>query len=104
MLMEECRYGESIFGFWVMHALVVNWISVRLLDKRLQGQKIIPKWNARPQLQIYLGHSHCHAASVALVLNTKTFHVSPQYYIAFDDDFLTIPKLAAEDIPLKHLN
>ena len=70
-----------------------------VLDERLQGQNIIPKWDPRSQFRIYLGHSPCHAGSVALVLNPKTFHVSPQYHLAFDDDFLTAPYLATEDVP-----
>ena len=53
-----------------------------VLDERLQGQHIIPKWDPRSQLKIYLGHSPCHAGSVALILNPRTFHVSPQYHIA----------------------
>ena len=70
-----------------------------VLDERLQGYKIIPKWDPRSQLRIYLGHSPCHAGSIALVLNPKTFHVSPQYHLAFDDDFSTVPYLASEDVP-----
>ena len=32
-------------------------------------------------------------------MNPKTFHVSPQYHLAFDDDFSTVNYLATEDVP-----
>ena len=70
-----------------------------VLDEKLQSSKIIPKWDPRSQLRIYLGHSLCHAGSVALVLNPKTLHVSPQYHIVFDDAYSTVPFLASEDVP-----
>ena len=40
---------------------------------------------------MYLGHSPCHADSVALVLNPRTLHVSPQFHVVFDNDFTTVP-------------
>lgn len=50
----------------------------------------IGKWMSRARLGIYLGMSPKHARSVALILNPRTGHVSPQYHIKFDDDFKTI--------------
>ena len=65
---------------------------VFILDSRLQsGIKAIPKWEPRSRVGIYLGHSPCHAGSVALVLNPRTMHVSPQYHLVFDDTFSTVP-------------
>ena len=60
-----------------------------VLDDGLQddGSKI-PKWDPRSRLGIYLGQSSWHTGNVALVLNPKTLHVSPQYHVVFDDDFL----------------
>ena len=72
--------------------------SFYVLDEKLQSTNIIPKWDPRSQLHIYLGRSPCHAGPVALVLNPNTFHVSPQYHIVFDDDFSTVPFLASEDV------
>ena len=40
---------------------------------------------------IYLGHSSCHTGLVAFVLNLATGLVSPQYNLAFDDNFYTVP-------------
>ena len=54
-----------------------------------------PKWNPRARVGIYLGHSPCHAGSVAMVLNPRTLHVSPQYHVVFDDTFSTVPFLRA---------
>ena len=70
-----------------------------VLDARGQNGNMIPKWDPRSRLGIYVGHSPCHARSVALVLNPKTLYVSPQYHVAFDDDFSTVPFLASTDVP-----
>ena len=48
---------------------------------------------------IYVGRSPFHAGSVALVLNPRTGHVSPQYHVVFDDDFTTVPYLNSMDVP-----
>ena len=40
-----------------------------------------PKWDPKARVGIYLGHSPIHAGSVALVLNPRTLHVSPQFHI-----------------------
>ena len=60
-----------------------------ILDRDLQTGSIIPKWEPRSRLGVYLGHSPCHAGSVALILNPKTLHVSPQFHVAYDDSFST---------------
>ena len=70
-----------------------------VLDEKLQSNNIFLKRDPRSLLLIYLGHSPYHAGSVALVLNPKTLHVSPQYHIVFDNDFSTVPFLASEDVP-----
>ena len=56
-----------------------------------------PKWDPRSHIDIYLGHSPCHAGSVALVLNLKTGLVSPQFHLVFDDEFTTVPYLNSTD-------
>ena len=70
-----------------------------MLDSRAQTGQMVPKWDPRSRLGIYVGHSPCHAGSVALVLNPQTLHVSPQYHKVFDDEFSTVPFLASEDVP-----
>ena len=59
----------------------------------------IPKWDPRARAGIYLGHSPCHAGSVALVLNPHTLRVSPQFHIVFDDEFSTVPFMQNGEIP-----
>ena len=73
---------------------------IYVLDAGLQdaGPKI-PKWDPRARLGVSLEQSPCHAGSVALVLNPRTLHVSPQYHVVFDDDFSTVSFLITDDIP-----
>ena len=61
-----------------------------VLDNALQGNHGAPKWKQRARLGVYLGPSPNHARSVALVLNPRTGHVSPQFHVKFDDFFETV--------------
>ena len=61
-----------------------------VLDNALQSGQGIPKWKQRARLGIYLGPSPSHARSVALILNPRTGHVSPQFHVKFDDFFETV--------------
>ena len=67
-------------------------------DLQTAGSQI-PKWDPRARLGIYLGHSPCHAGSIALVMNPRTLHVSPQFHVVYDDDFTTVPAMRSGDIP-----
>ena len=58
---------------------------IYVLDNALQSGQRSPKWKQRSRLGIYLGPSPSHARSVALVLNSRTDHVSPQFHVKFDD-------------------
>ena len=60
---------------------------------------MIPKWDPRARVGIYLGHSPCHSGNVALVLNPKTLRVSPQFHLVFDDEFSTVPFMRNGEIP-----
>ena len=60
---------------------------------------MIPKWDLRARVGIYLGHSPCHAGSVALVFNLKTLRISPQFHLVFDDKFATVPFMRNGEIP-----
>ena len=71
---------------------------VFVLTEKAQGGKS-PKWEPKSRVAIYLGHSPTHAGSVALVLNPRTLHVSPQYHIVFDDNFSTVPSMVNGEIP-----
>ena len=66
---------------------------VYALDSRAQsaGGPGPPKWEPRSHIGMYLGHSPFHAGSVAFVFNPRTGHVSPQYHVVFDNNFLTVP-------------
>jgi hypothetical protein len=56
----------------------------------MQSGNKLPKWEVRSRIGIYLGMSIQHARSVALVLNLKTGHVSPQFHVTFDPKFETV--------------
>jgi hypothetical protein len=72
-----------------------------VLDSRLQsGIAGPPKWEPRSRLGIYVGHSPSHADYVALVLNPRTGHVSPQYHVVFDDLFTMVAYMKKSEAPL----
>ncbi len=71
-----------------------------VLDSCLQsGVGSAPKWEPRSRLGIYVGHSPSHAGLVALVLNPRTGHVSPQFHVVFDDHFATVPFMEKNEVP-----
>jgi hypothetical protein len=73
---------------------------VFVLDERLQSSVGgIPKWEPRARVGVYLGQSPCHAGNVALVLNPRTLHVSPQFHVVFDDEFSTVKYMNNGEIP-----
>ena len=72
---------------------------VYILDEANQGAIGTPKWEPRSHIGIYLGHSPQHAGSVALVLNLRTGHVSPQYHIIYDDECSTVPYFSGAETP-----
>ena len=72
---------------------------VYILDAVNQEAIGTPKWEPRSHIGIYLGHSPCHAGTVALVLNLATGLVSPQYHVVFDDKFSTVPYLQSSTPP-----
>ena len=61
-----------------------------VLDNALQSGQGAPKWKECSRLGVYLGPSPNHACSIALVLNPRTGHVSPQFHVKFDDFFETV--------------
>ena len=67
---------------------------VFVLDKKNQSSSIgTPKWESRSRAGIYLGYSKDHTGNVAMVLNLRTRHISPQFHLIFDDTFSTVPYL-----------
>ena len=71
---------------------------VFVLNEKAQNGKS-PKWEPRSRVAIYLGHSPTHAGSVAMVLNPRTLHVSPQYHVVFDDNFSTVSSMVNGEVP-----
>ncbi len=61
-----------------------------VLDNKMQSGQKLPKWEVRSRMGVYLGMSMQHARTVALVLNLKTGHVSPQFHVTFDPKFETV--------------
>ena len=71
-----------------------------VLDTRLKsGLSTSPKCEPRSRVGIYIGNSSAHAGTLALVLNPRTGHVSPQLYIVFDDLFITVPSTNKSQLP-----
>ena len=69
------------------------------LDSTTQDNGKIPRWNERVRVGACAGRSPQHAGNVALVLNLKTGHVSPQFHVVFDDYFETIDDLHNGVVP-----
>lgn len=63
---------------------------VYTLDSALTAGKVLPKWEDRARVGIYLGPSPRHSRLVSLVLSLTTGLVSPQYHMVFDDHFQTV--------------
>ena len=61
-----------------------------VLDNALQSGQGVSKWKQHACLGVYLGPSPSHARTVALVLNPRTGHISPQFHIKFDDFFESV--------------
>jgi hypothetical protein len=71
-----------------------------VLDHRLQsGNGAVPTWEPCAQISIYVGCSPSHASNVALVLNPRTGHISPQFHVVYDDDFTTVQYLCTGTVP-----
>ncbi len=79
--------------------------SCYVLDHRLlSGIGKVPKWKPHARMGIYVGRSPSHASNVALILNPRTGHVSPQFHVVFDDDFTTVQYLCTGMVPSHRVN
>ena len=56
------------------------------------------KWDERSKMGIYLGPSPVHNKNVALIMDTDSGLVSPQFHVLFDNEFRTVSN--DESIPL----
>ena len=60
---------------------------VSVLEGRVQSSsKDLPKWEPRARIGACLERSPLHVGNLALSLNPSSEHVSPQYYVIFDDE------------------
>ena len=75
---------------WRLEHFRVFGSPVYVLDKRLQDGDSLPKWKARSWLGVYIGPSLVHAGSVPVIYNPITTHISPQFHVVFDDQFLSV--------------
>jgi hypothetical protein len=103
--------GAGLTPNTLLHGVPLNAIPVKtfhtlfclvyVLDAQAQsaGGPGPPKWEPRSLIGIYLGHSPFHAGSVALVFNPCTDRVSLQYYVVFNNTFLTVPYMDAGTVP-----
>ena len=97
------RKGDEVFGC-TDHGEVATLPRFRL--PHLCASQRASKRTGHSQMEtllstrVYLGPSPSHARSVALVLNPRTGHVSPQFHVKFDDIFETVQdKLTELDAP-----
>ena len=67
-----------------------------ILDNALPSGQGAPKWKEHSWLGVCLGPSPNHTRSIALVLNPRTGHGSPQFHIKFDDFFETVQSKATD--------
>ena len=58
-----------------------------VMDNAIQSGQGAPKWKHCSRLRVYLGPLPSHTWSVALMLNPRMGHVSPQFHVKFDDFF-----------------
>ena len=88
---EELSPLEKVSGVQItpkLHHFRAFSCPTYVLDNMLQSGQGTPKW--KQYSRVYLGPSPSHAQSVALVLNPRTGHVSPQFHIKFEDFFETV--------------
>ena len=92
-VIPEQKLSKSSVAFSADHHH--TWgCPVYVLEAGLQSSfSQIPKWQPRSKIGVYVGHLPSHAGSVALVLDPSTGHVSAQFHVVFDDNFLTVPHL-----------
>ncbi len=72
---------------------------VYVLDAALQDGTKNLKWNPRARLGLFLVFSDVHSSQVLLVLNVATGKISTQFYVTFNNKFVTV-HLLLRDQPL----
>ena len=71
-----------------------------VLDHRLQsGQSMVPKWEPRARMGIYVGRLPAHASNIVLILNPRMGCVLQQFHAVYDDNITTLPYLRTATVP-----
>ena len=60
---------------------------VHALQDSLQDNNVIPRWDERIRVCVYIEKLNQNASNVDLILNLQTGHISPQFYVVHDDNF-----------------
>ena len=89
-LSPEDVFSGVVSGCGPLRRLRVFGCPTYVLDPRLQDGKKIPKWQPRARVGMFLGFSQEHSSTVALILNTDSGHISPQFHVVFDERFQTV--------------
>jgi hypothetical protein len=74
--------------------LAMSWITA--FNLAIQW---FQKWEPQAQMGLCVGRSPSHAAKVALIFNPHTRHVSPQFHVVFEDDFIRVLSLRSSQVP-----
>ena len=61
-----------------------------IFNGNLKDNKKLPKWNHESKQGVYIGKYRRHLSRKLVVLNTKTYHITPQYHVIIYVDFTTI--------------
>jgi hypothetical protein len=75
---------------WRLDHFCVFGSPAFVLAKKQQDGDTLPKWKARSCSGVYVGHSLVHSGKVPIIYNQRTKHISPQYHVIFDDQFMTV--------------
>ena len=75
---------------WRLDHFCVFGSPAFVLAKKQQDGDTLPKWKARSCSGVYVGHSLVHSGKVPIIYNQRTKHISPQYHVIFDDQFMAV--------------
>jgi hypothetical protein len=81
---------------WNLNDFRVFECPVYVLQKRLQDGDHFSKWKARSWQGVYIGPSSHNASSIPLIYNPSNTHVSPQFYLVYDEGLTMIMDLAPD--------
>lgn len=81
---------------WNLNDFRVFECPVYVLQKRLQDGDHFSKWKAQSWQGVYIGPSSHNASSIPLIYNPSNTHVSPQFYVVYDEGFTMIMDLAPD--------